>query len=415
MSFTRNRVFQNGSVGAVRNLFLISAPSEITDEVGDEIEKQSVYVSSNIHRIVLASDRRMFLVEHDGAASEDVLRDKVRRFLTALLDGLRPFEAKILFQRRRLDKGPLETQVYQKLIERRWVVELGDGQVALSGPALALANAVDRNCAKFGREEFKGVERHYPTMIPTSTLARCGYIGSFPQHLTMASHLREDFDSIEEFRKINVDRETIQIPVAGALDMSKACLCPALCYHCYPTLSGKQLGEEGHVETSIGRVCRYESTNMAGLDRLWEFSQRSIIWVGTEHFCHMLRQQAFDVAMRQAEEWDIDCSIESANDSFFAGVATAKGLWQRSQDMKFELRSAVEPTSQGKQRTLAAASFNLHAQFFGSAFEITDVNGMPACSGCASWGLERWVLVLFTQHGFDRSRWPASLRSEVFG
>jgi hypothetical protein len=30
------------------------------------------------------------------------------------------------------------------------------------------------------------------------------------------------------------------------------------------------------------------------------------------------------------------------------------------------------------------------------------------------WGLERWVLALFTQHGFTPSDWPESLR-EIFG
>ena len=42
-------------------------------------------------------------------------------------------------------------------------------------------------------------------------------------------------------------------------------------------------------------------------------------------------------------------------------------------------------------------------------------NGEPAFTGCVAWGLERWVLACFTQHGFEPSRWPAEVRAKVFG
>ncbi len=164
------------------------------------------------------------------------------------------------------------------------------------------------------------------------------------------------------------------------------------------------------METSIGRICRYESSNITGLDRLWEFTQRSIIWVGDDQFCTDLRQRAIDAAASQLEEWDIEATIETASDPFFASVTTAKSLWQRSQDLKFELRPAVEPSDSAPRRTIAAASFNLHGPYFGNAFDIQSADGEPASSGCVSWGLERWVLVVFTQHGFDPRNWPAALR-----
>lgn len=380
----------------------------------EEVEKQSVYVSRHIRRIRLSENGESFCVEYDGCDDLADLRDKATRFLYAMLQSLRPIEVETIFRHQRADKGSLETDVYQKLLKRGWVVELGFGQVALSGPALALATVIERACAKVGREEFHGVERHYPTMIPTEVLARCGYINSFPQHLTTVHHLLEDFDAIEAFRKINGERHSSEIVRTDAFELAHTCLCPALCYHCYPTLTGQRLGPQGHVETSIGRIARYESSNIRGLDRLWEFSQRSIIWVGTQEFCESLRQKAIALAMHQAQEWDIDCTIETASDPFFAAVTTAKSFWQRSQNLKYEMRPSIEPGSSGEPRTIAAASFNLHDSFFGRAFDITGDDGEPASSGCVSWGLERWVLVLFTQHGFQAERWPLALRSEVF-
>lgn len=108
--------------------------------------------------------------------------------------------------------------------------------------------------------------------------------------------------------------------------------------------------------------------------------------------------------------WDMDGTIETASDPFFASVATAKSFWQRSQDLKLELRLAIEPDPAGNPRSVAAASFNMHGTFFGDAFGIRDAAGGPAFSGCAAWGVERWVLAVFTQHGFDPTSWPPALR-----
>jgi hypothetical protein len=66
------------------------------------------------------------------------------------------------------------------------------------------------------------------------------------------------------------------------------------------------------------------------------------------------------------------------------------------------------------QRTIACASANLHENFFGKTFIIGGSDGNPVFTGCAAWGLERLVLALFTQHGFDKARWPESLRSDVW-
>ncbi|HXJ10246.1 MAG TPA: hypothetical protein VNH12_12095, partial [Burkholderiales bacterium] len=100
-------------------------------------------------------------------------------------------------------------------------------------------------------------------------------------------------------------------------------------------------------------------------------------------------------------------------DPFFPTVHTNKAYWQMRADLKFELRLGVE-ADEGVPRTLACGSFNLHENFFGKTFDITTVEGEPAFTGCVAWGLERWVLAAFTQHGYEPARWPASIRAEIF-
>lgn len=380
-------------------------------DLAQEIEKQAVYIDTGLAGLsVDASRTRVHCRMQPGRADE--VRLRVERFLAAIRRGFRAVPPKTLATHARLDPRPYETDVFARLVDKGWVVDLGQGQVALSGPALRLANAIDRSVADIGVAQFGAIERAYPALIPAEVLARCGYMSSFPQHLSIVTHLEENFDEIERFRAANVDQRGIVVPERNAFGPPKVCLCPALCYHCYPTLAGRKLPKEGHVETANGRIARYESTSMTGLDRLWEFCQRSIIWLGTDTFCSERREWAMSVAMALAREWDIDCALETASDPFFTSVSTAKSFWQRGQDLKFELRAAVERGPQG-DRTIAAASFNLHGTYFGSAFDIEDASGGPAFSGCASWGIERLVLVVFTQHGLDPTQWPPSLRQAL--
>ena len=92
-------------------------------------------------------------------------------------------------------------------------------------------------------------------------------------------------------------------------------------------------------------------------------------------------------------------------------AATAKSFWQRGQELKFELRAAVEPGfGYTPPRTVAAAAFNLHDIFFGTAFDITDHRGGPAFRGCASWRIDRLVLSVRTQHGLAPEHGPEALR-----
>jgi seryl-tRNA synthetase len=391
---------------------VIEMDKALHPELVSEVEKQSVYISTSLLDLKVQSDlKRIALIIEAGR--EEELTGKVKRFLAAIQHGFRPVEMKTVAVNERKNTRPYETGVYEQLVKKGWVLGLGQGQVGLAGPALALAQALDKTIVRAAQDKFGATERTYPALIPAEVLARCGYTSSFPQHLSIVTHLEENYDAIEKFRAANVDRRDIAVPEAKAFGHPKVCLCPALCYHCYPTLEGKVLPVEGHVETSTGRIARYESTSMVGLDRLWEFAQRSIIWLGGDHFCAERRVLAMETAMELARTWDIDCRIETASDPFFTSVSTAKSFWQKGQDLKFEMRAFVEPNAGESSRTIAAASFNLHSTYFGEAFDISDHTGGPAFSGCASWGIERLLLVIYTQHGLDQAQWPESLRSLV--
>jgi seryl-tRNA synthetase len=384
-------------------------------DLAADIEKQAVYVSTGVRELRVRDDRAAVTFVVDDGASDDDARRKVGRFLADMVNKFRKLSRKVLASHAREVPRPLERGVYQELLRRRWVLDLGRGQVGLAGPALALARALDDECRDIGLARFGAAEEAYPALIPAAVLGRCGYFASFPQAVSMVSHLVEDYDLIDEFRKANAESPELAIPNARALPTPEACLVPAVCYHCYQSLEGRALDARGHVATSSGKCFRYESSNIVGLDRLWDFTMREVIFVGTEAFVAERRRKAIDCVVEQLARWDLQGAVETANDPFFPTTYATKTYWQVRSDLKFELRLAIEPGPGGEARSLACGSFNLHESFFGKTFAITAEDGQPAFTGCVGLGLERWVLACFTQHGYERDAWPEHLRAKVFG
>jgi seryl-tRNA synthetase len=262
--------------------------------------------------------------------------------------------------------------------------------------------------------QFGAVEHRYPSFIPTDVLRRCGYFGAFPHLVSLVSHFVEDYRKLREIRDANAESDRVVIPDREALVPAAACITPATCYHVYQSLEDLTIAAPGQIFTASGRCARYESTNMVGLDRLWEFTMREMVLVGAEGWVSEMRQKGLEAFIGLAEEWDLECRVETANDPFFAPVYASKTFWQSQGQLKYELRFTVEPGEGGRPRTISCGSANLHEGFFGETFRISLPRGEPVFTGCIALGVERLALAVFTQHGYDPGRWPAPLRAAVF-
>jgi seryl-tRNA synthetase len=159
--------------------------------------------------------------------------------------------------------------------------------------------------------------------------------------------------------------------------------------------------------TARGHCYRYEDGNHIPLERLWEFTMREIIVIGTREQVEDVRQSLVRQVTGFVEALELDASIETATDPFFAAGDEGRRLMQQAGALKYELRLAIDATG----RSIAVASFNHHHDFFGTRFGIRLPSEAPAHSGCVAFGLERWVLALFAQHGVDLATWPNAART----
>jgi seryl-tRNA synthetase len=391
---------------------ILDLPREVDDEIAGDIEKESVFVSAGIERILVNDDRRTArLIVRPGASPAETA-GKARRYLDIMAKQLSGFEIKIFAETKRHDTGPYEPAVNEGLVARGWMHDYGKGQVAYSGPVLALARLVDERSGELYRKAFGAKDGHFPAMIDADTLHKCGYFDSHPNAVTFVGNVVEDMDAIEEFRLANSCSEGAHLPPHEHVHIDGMCLNPAACFPCYPTLTGKTIAE-GESYSWLGRVFRYESRNIRGLDRLYEFNVRELVFVGDEDYVSACRLKALPIVEELASLIDIDCRVQTATDPFFATVSAAKKFWQAAQEVKNEIKIPALG-SNGKVNQLACGSINLHGNFFGKRFGITGKDGQPAQTGCVGLGIERWVLAAFTQHGFDERRWPEAVRGRIF-
>ena len=90
-------------------------------------------------------------------------------------------------------------------------------------------------------------------------------------------------------------------------------------------------------------------------------------------------------------------SFKVATDAFFLSSDRGARLVQKLKGLKREFTVTVDTTP------VALASVNLHEDYFGRRFEITDGAGQTAWSCCAAFGIERLTAYGLLTWGGERA------------
>lgn len=376
----------------------IKLPAPATEMAQEEIGKQVAFLATGIQGIRFTDAQTLELeVEPERAekvaAEAKVLAQKVQRTLRSL-------QRHIAYRSPAMDAPQFLGDGKDPGIGFEM-----DGLTVLEGLPLALFEYFDRCFTEFGKA-WKPRGMRVPTLIPTTVLARCDYFRSFPHNVTFASHLPEDPGRIESFRARHQERETLDEQAPADLVVPEACLSPAVCYHVYAAVRDTVLTGPAMVASAVGKCFRYESSNMRDLRRLWDFTMRELVFLGTRDDVLAERTKGIEAFKQFMEDHRFAGEVRTASDPFFvAPDSTAKTYFQISSETKFEI-SALLP-DEGR---LAVGSFNHHGDFFGKAFNIKVAGDAPMHSVCFAWGLERWVYSFLAQHGNDPKRWPDVMR-----
>jgi seryl-tRNA synthetase len=383
--------------------FVPAAP--IPDYLAGEIQSKLAYVDERIVRAQVSSDHILLEVAPwDETQSVAELEAKVQRVVLSMAKGA--FKPKVQILEDHLDRlVSYHEDPMLELLSRGEVSQEADGVYTL-GPLLTRLITFFEDqflslAASFGAAPYR-----FPTLIPARYLERVNYFRAFPHSLTFVTHLREDLDVIDEFSQhAACDHQGLTTP-PGSFDAIQTLLSPAVCYHLYFALADKPLPAGQVVATAVGNCFRYEAINLTSLERMWNFTMREVIFVGSKDFVLENREIARQRMAEFFEQIGLAYRVESANDPFFIGEFRKQAAFQSAFQLKFEIRASLP----FKDSTLAVGSYNYHQDFFGRSLNISLPDGSPAHTGCVAFGLERIAFAFLAQFGLDPDRWPASVR-----
>lgn len=220
------------------------------------------------------------------------------------------------------------------------------------------------------------IEVHIPSLINGEVLEKCGYFETFPQHLSAVCSLRPGNKNLWDRKNINIQD----------ISFHDYYLTPAACVHIYPMLEKNCEVETCY--TTLESVYRYENGNFLNPERLWEFTVREFVFVGSQEYVKDMLAVMKDKALELACKYFPEASIEVAFDSFYPSTTNKiKTKMQVANHMKDELLVHYD------NRNIAIASFNYHKYHFSKPFNF-DKNS-TVVSGCVGFGLERWLLCMY--------------------
>ncbi|MCJ7695130.1 MAG: hypothetical protein MUO40_06850 [Anaerolineaceae bacterium] len=328
------------------------------------------------------------------------ITNKVHEVIDIMAKNARPPRIKVLEdESNRLT--PFKQDPMEDLLRTNEVF-IEDEGLLLLGPLMSTLINFFESKFLYLAEQLNATAYKFPTLIPAKYLDRVNYFRAFPHSLTFATHLREDYDVINEFADKACCDEHGLIAPENSFSQIQTLLSPAVCYHLYFFLADKPLPDDHLIATAVGNCFRYESSNLTSLERLWNFTMREVIFVGSQSFVLDQREKARNIMRSLFCDIGMAYRVESANDPFFIGEFQKQAAFQSAFQLKYEIRASLP----FKESTLAIGSYNFHQDFFGRHLNITLSDGSPANTGCVAFGLERCAYAFLAQFGFDKSKWP---------
>ncbi len=375
-----------------------------------EVQSKLAYVDENIAAARLSAQGEVItltLRRPVEGPDRQALEAKVQRVVQAMVAGA--FKPKVQVLEDYSDRPvPYRGDPNAGLLERGEMFQEAAGIFTL-GPLVSRLIAFFEAQFVALADSFGAAPYRFPTLIPARFLERVHYFRAFPHSLTFVTHLREDLDVIDDFAQHAACGEDGLNAPPESFAPIQTLLSPAVCYHLYFSLADRPLPGGSLAATAVGNCFRYESLNLASLERMWNFTMREVIFVGPKDFVLQNRETGRQRMRDFFEQIGLAYHVESANDPFFIGEFKKQAAFQSAFQLKFEIRARLP----FKDSTLAVGSYNYHQDFFGRALNITLPDGSPVHTGCIAFGLERMAYAFLAQYGLETAAWPEAVRKAV--
>ena len=364
------------------------------------------YVSPAIRNIQRQGDQVSVELEERDEAE---VTQKVGQLRDMILNGqLSGKEVKIKTLEDHSDAVPLNhAPIFQTLLDTEGVKEIADGVYAYSDLVLQVYRYFDRKIEAFGKAAFGPVKQYdFPVLYPIDNYEKGGYFETFPHYIMFQTTMKNDLAVLDRFAQKGTQDKTI----FEEMKPPTLVLRHATCAPVYQFLSGSTIQRDVPQTYLVsGRCFRNEAGNAYELARLNEFNMKEYVFVGAPETCADKVGQAKELWHFWRDTFDLNCKVNTANDSFFASNYKKLQFFQVLGDSKQEFVCRLD----NPDKEIAAASANFHRTHFSKPYNIRLDNGNFAYTACFAFGVERLTYALLCQKGLDVSKWDEKTVQEL--
>ncbi|MCH7230797.1 hypothetical protein L0U85_08025 [Glycomyces sp. L485] len=357
-------------------------PAQLTPAQASSIADKLIYGVEGIDGITVTPDgdavELSFIADYDHDVVSKLVSDLAEEVMTA--------------------------RVRKTAVIRRHDVHVPDAPAAPQSPRRAARGMLHRAYEQMFLEvawDLEAEERRYPALIERSLMDRSHYIDWFPQNGFLVDELPHDREALAAVRRGDVSVDEVR-------RSSPYMLNPAVCFQFYREFHGQEIGDQTIVVTASGDCFRHEAPWRVSNYRLPAFSMREIAWLAPAETSEELRTKTMERVWALFQELGFSGRIEIATDPIYHPEDSRIKQHQLLAQSKYEL---VAKLPGGGSSSIG--SFNNMREAQCRKFDISSHPGSAAHSGCAAFGLERWIELTLDTHGLDAFGWPDRLRELV--
>jgi hypothetical protein len=144
-------------------------------------------------------DQVRFLLRAGCDQRAGVVSGRIAEVAQKMCRAYRPTEMKVLVSRADREV-PFRDDPHPSLMARGDLFEYGRGRYGLGPRLVRLIEFFDGKLRQMA-DRLSAEPYQFPSLVRARVLDRCQYLRSFPHALTLAAHLREDLEAIQDFAR----------------------------------------------------------------------------------------------------------------------------------------------------------------------------------------------------------------------
>ncbi|MBS7642309.1 hypothetical protein KEJ40_04005 [Candidatus Bathyarchaeota archaeon] len=318
-----------------------------------------------------------------------------------------------------------EGDVAEFIVKLGWAKRYpGRGQWILTAPITSLLNAiksmiVDGVLNPLGFEEWM-----LPKLTPLSVIARMpGYLDHLAEGMIYCMVPPRREDALADFKRNFITRREVDVEsLRRELEGPLYVLEPAQCTPFYQFFSGEYIDVDEDLPVKVydqsGWTWRWEGKGVRGLERTIEFYRLEAVWLTSRSDAVELRDRVAEESYKLADkllELEVRMvvgapfymSSEEAGRTY-VDISSPEGYPTVDLEAWLPYRG-----SRSESEWLEIGAYTCAKDKYVRSFNIHEVKDREVWTGCAGFGLTRWVTAFLAQHGFDYDKWPKEVRRKI--